>query len=655
MNFFEHQEKARKQSRWIIGAFIAVALLIVLAVDIIVMAVFSLQAPMSTGVAHITQGGLASLSNPAMWKANSGLLLGSSAVTGGVIGLASLGKIASLRSGGGKVARDMGATIVTPDTRDPLRRRLYNVVEEIALASGSPVPEVYIMENEPGINAFAAGYTPADAAVAVTQGTLEKLSRSELQGVVAHEFSHIHNGDMRINIRMMGIVFGIMVIAILGRQFLQSGRFRGSSRNKEGSAIVFIGAALMIVGYIGLFFARWMKSALSRQREYLADASAVQFTRDPSGISGALKKIAAYNHSSYLTSDAEEVSHMLFGSGYRQFMFATHPPLEKRISRIEKSFDASEIESIARKLQAQEQREHVQAELAEKEQQKKAEGKRKGGIFNVEELIDNIGNPEFETIAAAAILSASIPEALSSAAHSLEWAPEVMFYCLLDKDDALREAQLLAVIQEMGDISEKKLNHLISANGLVKTEERLPLLEICFPTLKRRPIAEIEKILKTIERLSTADNKIDTFEYLLSRLISKYLHESYMPNRSRLHGNKRLKSCVDELTLVVSAVAAHGQNSQTAQGLQHAQKAFRAGMESAGINHKNLSFSDDWHVKMDKALAKLDALTPSDKRKVVIALARTALDDGDVVTAEHEMIRVICALINVPLPLLQAA
>jgi len=396
-----------------------------------------------------------------------------------------------------------------------------------------------------------------------------------------------------------------------------------------------------------------MKSALSRQREYLADASAVQFTRDPSGISGALKKIAAYNHSSYLTSDAEEVSHMLFGSGYRSLMFATHPPLEKRISRIEKSFDASEIEQLAKKLQAQEQREHVQAELAEQEQKKRAEGSTKGGFFDVESLVDNIGNPEFERITAAAVLASSLPSALSSAAHSLEWAPEVLFYCLLDQDDALREKQLLAVVEEMGDLSEGKLNHLIQANGLVRVGERLPLLEICFPTLKRRPISEIEKILKTIKRLSMADNNIDSFEYLLSRLITQYLHESHTPNLTRLHGNKRLKNCADELTLVVSAIAAHGQNSQTSQGLQEAQKAFRAGMGTAGINHKNLSFSDDWHAKMDAALATLDKLTPGDKRKVVVALARTALDDGDVVTAEHEMIRVICALIHVPLPLLQ--
>ena len=270
MNFFEHQEKARRQSRWIIFAFIGVALLIVLAVDAIVLAFFSLQGTLSTGISQITQPGLVSLFDPQAWVANSDVLLGSSAATGAVIGLASLGKIASLRGGGGKVARDMGATSVTPDTRDPLRRRLYNVVEEIALASGTPVPEIYVMENEPGINAFAAGYTPADAAIAVTQGTLEKLTRAELQGVIAHEFSHIFNGDMRINIRMMGVIFGIMVLAIFGRKLLNSSRHRiSSSRNNSGNGAVMIGLALVLVGYIGLFFARWIKSALSRQREYL--------------------------------------------------------------------------------------------------------------------------------------------------------------------------------------------------------------------------------------------------------------------------------------------------------------------------------------------------------------------------------------------------
>ena len=281
MNFFEHQQKARKQSRWIIAAFIAVTLLIVLVIDALLLVILASQGMLQVDGQYTNN--ILNIFSPEIWLLNSKLLIISSAIIAGVIALSSLGKIVSLRSGGGKVARDMGATIVTPDTKDALRRRLYNVVEGIALASGVPVPEVYVMENEPGINAFAAGYTPADAAVAVTQGTLEKLNRAELQGVVAHEFSHIFNGDMRINIKMIGVIFGIMVIALIGRKFLRVTSYRSSrSSNKDGAGgIVLVGVGLIIIGYVGLFFARWMKSALSRQREYLADASAVQFTRDP--------------------------------------------------------------------------------------------------------------------------------------------------------------------------------------------------------------------------------------------------------------------------------------------------------------------------------------------------------------------------------------
>ncbi|MFT5654584.1 MAG: Zn-dependent protease with chaperone function [Arenicella sp.] len=656
MNFFEHQEKARKQSRWIIFAFIGVALLIIAAIDLIVIMVFALQAPLSSGVSAITHTGMGAILDPQLWSTNAGMLLGSSAATGSVIGLASLGKIASLRSGGGKVARDMGGVMVTPDTRDPLRRRLYNVVEEISLASGTPVPEVYVMENEPGINAFAAGYTPADAAVAVTQGTLEKLSRAELQGVIAHEFSHIFNGDMRINIRMMGVIFGIMVIALVGRKFLHSSRYRmSSSKNNSGSAIVLIGLAITAIGYIGLFFARWMKSALSQQREYLADASAVQFTRDPDGIAGALKKIAAYSHSSYLKADGEEVSHMLFGSGSRSLMFATHPPLEKRISRIERSFDVREIDSLAKKLKSQEQREHVQAAMAEREQAKQSQAKKSGGIFDINSMLEDIGNPEFERILAAAVLSSNIPSGLSGAARSLEWAPEVLFYCLLDNDEVIRDKQLMLLVREMGDISEKKLNHLISSNPPLQAEQRLPLLEISFPTLKRRPIADIEKILQTINHLVMIDNKVDSFEYLLSRMVSKYLVESKSPSQIKMHGNKKLSNCVQELSVVVSTLASHGQQTGSGADLQAAQKAYRAGMESIDIKHTNLTFTDDWQQGLDKALDVLDKLNPKDKSKVVSVLAMTVLDDGLLITEEHEMLRAICSLLHVPLPMLSKA
>jgi Zn-dependent protease with chaperone function len=650
MNFFEHQDRARKQSRWLIMAFIGVALIIVAVVDLLVLFFLSMQTPLSTN------GGLSGFSamlDSSTWKDNTGALVTSSLLSGGGIALASLGKIASLRSGGGKVARDMGATIVTPDTRDSLRRRLYNVVEEIAIASGIPVPEVYVMENEPGINAFAAGYTASDAAVAVTQGALEKLNRSELQGVIAHEFSHIFNGDMRINIRIMGVIFGITVIAMLGRKFLHASRYKiRSSRDNSGVAIVAIGVVLMGVGYIGLFFARLMKSALSRQREYLADASAVQFTRNPDGISSALKKIAAYNHSSYLKSDAEQVSHMLFSSGYQSLLFATHPPIESRILRIEKGFDVTEIVHLANKLKKQDRIEHVQAEIAEQEQLKKSVTINQGGFVDIDGMFDDIGNPSVERIAAAAYLSASLPSGLAASAHSLEWAPEVLFYCLLDTDQEIRHKQLMIIIEQMGDISERKIQHLIQTHGNITIEQRLPLLEMSFPTLKRRPTIDIERIQNTVELLANTDHQIDPFEYLLTRLIRQYLFEAHIPNRTRLHGRRKIENCVSELTIVVSSLAAHGQQGTTATGLQLAQKAFREGMAVAGIKHMNLSFNDLWQESLDQAVTRLDQLTAQDKSTVVAALVRTVLDDRQIVSAEHEMLRVICSLLHVPIPLL---
>jgi Zn-dependent protease with chaperone function len=346
VNFFEHQDRARKQSRRLILAFIAAVVAIVVAVDGILLAV----ATMSIGEPHVP--GLPIRERIA---ANQPLLIAGAAVTLGVIFLASLFKTLILRSGGGQVARQLGGTLVESGSRDAKRRRLRNVVEEIALASGVPVPEIYVLERESGINAFAAGYTPSDAAIAVTRGALDKLDRDELQGVIAHEFSHILNGDMRINIRLMGMLFGILLLALIGRRVLMHARFGRSDRN--GAAVMLVALGLMAVGYVGLFFGRWIKAGVSRQREYLADASAVQFTRDPTGIGGALKKIAIYAEGSQLAADTEEIGHMLFGSGQRATIFSTHPPLHERIRRIDPAFRPEELQELAAGLRREQQAE----------------------------------------------------------------------------------------------------------------------------------------------------------------------------------------------------------------------------------------------------------------------------------------------------------
>ena len=217
----------------------------------------------------------------------------------------------------------------------------------MAIASGTPTPPVYMMQEEPGINAFAAGFTPSDAVVGVTRGCVGQLSRDELQGVIGHEFSHILNGDMRLNIRLMGVLFGILVVGLIGSILLRSSLYGSalqsrSSRGNSTQVLLIIGGVLMLVGFIGTLVGNLIKASVSRQREFLADASAVQFTRNPSGIAGALKKIGGFEAGSEMMNPhAPESSHMFFGravsSGFNS-LFATHPPLEERIARLDSSW-----------------------------------------------------------------------------------------------------------------------------------------------------------------------------------------------------------------------------------------------------------------------------------------------------------------------------
>jgi len=636
VNFFEHQEQARKQTRWLIFVFILAVVAIVVAIDVILLLVLGVtsydpaEAPLAVGE---------------MVKANIPLLAGGAVACVAVIGIASLTKTASLRSGGGQVARQLGGTLVESDTRDVKRRRLRNVVEEIALASGVPVPEIYVLEQESGINAFAAGYTPSDAALAVTRGALENLDRNELQGVIAHEFSHILNGDMRINIRLMGTLFGILLLALIGRRILIHSHFVGRSRDKNGAVVLLLAFGLMAVGYVGLFFGRWIKAAVSRQREYLADASAVQFTRDPQGIGGALKKIAVFSNASYLEADTEEISHMLFGDGRKMMMFSTHPPLNERISRVDPGFQPEELDRLA----AQIQRDRLRARDEAKRQQGKT-AEPMGGMFDAGRIIDQIGNPDWDRMLMAAAIAASIPDNIAEAAHSTEWAPEVLFYSLLDADEQIREQQLLIVAQKMGADSELQVRALIKAGGLAAPEQRLPLLEVAFPALKRRPPDFIAGVLDTTKAMIDADGKVDVFEYLLARVIEMHLRESQNPQRVRVAGNKTVAACRSETLGVLAVLARHGQ-----EGSGDAKAAFAAGLEALGFRtDTTMPETDDWVSILDAAIPKLDRLKPGEKEKLVRAMVEVVLHDGRLAATEMELLRVTCDLIHVPLPLLTA-
>ena len=330
---FEHQEIARRSTRRLVVLFAIAVVVIVIAVNFAATGIY-LGFLMPAGTAR-TAAAL-----PA------GFYFINTLVVLGLIGGGTLYKMSSLSAGGAAVANLVDAREVDMTTRDLLDRRLVNVVEEMAIASGVAVPRVYVMDNETAINAFAAGHSINDAVIAVTRGTLTRLSRDELQGVIAHEFSHVLNGDMRLNLRLIGVLHGLLIVAIAGRLLLElGGRSRGGSSSSRGgnalAVLFFAGIALWILGYIGVFFGRLIKAAVSRQREFLADASAVQFTRNPDGIGGA-RKIGGLSEATGLGTridhpQAETLSHLFLGAARPSFvrgLFATHPSLEERVQRI---------------------------------------------------------------------------------------------------------------------------------------------------------------------------------------------------------------------------------------------------------------------------------------------------------------------------------
>lgn len=620
MNFFEHQRAAKSRTRWLIFLFAIAVLAIVILVDHILLFVAGDQ---SMGGGY---GGL--LSN------NAGLMAAGAFGTALLIGLASLFRVYSLSDGGGKVARELGGTLVDADTRDLKRRQLRNVVEEMSIAAGIPVPEIYVLEKETGINAFAAGLSTSDAAIAVTRGLLDTMTREELQGVIAHEFSHVLNGDMRLNLRLMGVLFGILVIAIIGRKILH-----GASRvrSKNGSGAVMIGLGVMLIGYIGLFFGRWIKAAVSRQREFLADASAVQFTRNPESICGALKKIAVYASGTELEEDTEEIAHMLFGQGASGFLFATHPPVLDRIKRIQPNFRESEFDDVRRRLEnrlAREQR---------KQEQPAAKAESAGWGRG---LVDLVGNPDLERLLQAVVLVAAIPAGIKEAAHSVEWAPALLLYALLDRDADIRTRQLERIAATLGLETETQVSHLLTQQDGLRPEQRLPLFELAFPAIKRRPDAELQQLHELIGELVTADGRVDVFEYLLARLIRQHLKEAGDPSSVRLSGSLGLHPVAAHVRQTLAVLAGHGHTDA-----QQAAEAYAKGLEATGLPAAAFEPVEDWPAVLDEALPTLNLLKPEDKQRFLDGLVTCVMFDEHVATVELELLRALCGAIHVPLPL----
>jgi len=616
MNFFDHQARAKRDTKFLVFTFFLAVIAIVLVIDVLALFVFQ------AGTKKELVGALSADSI----KSNASLLTVTSLGVLGLIGVTSLYRSLSLRAGGGKVAVEMGGVRVSADDKDPLRRRLRNVVEEIALASGVPVPEIYVLEQEEAINAFAAGFEPSSAAIGVTRGTLEKLSRDELQGVIAH----------------------ISVLALIGRSIVHNSRrsrYVGRSRGKNEGGIIAVALAVMIIGYVGVFVARLIKASVSRKREYLADASAVQFTRNPGGISGALQKIAIDSSPAELQVDTEEVSHMMFGSTGLSGLWATHPPLVERIQRVDRSFHPSHLKELSRRLAREEERKHRKKAAQELKEKKAAAG---GGKPDFTNIVEQIGNPSENQILFAALVAASIPQELYDSAHSTQWAKEVICYTLLDNDQDIRQRQLLLIAERMGTESLEQVEHLIKDTPFIDRQQRLPLAEMAFPSLKRRPPLELEEFRQTIQEIVMVDDQVDVFEYALAKMLDMHLADAISPPATILRSNDSLKRHMNHVAAVIMVVAKLGHGDEA-----EAQKAVVAGLEMAGLKvPKKLAGIRDWQEVLDASLPMLGELAPKAKESLIKGLVATITHDHVVTVEEAEILRIICASIRVPLPIL---
>jgi Zn-dependent protease with chaperone function len=540
----------------------------------------------------------------------------------------------------------MGGTLVPPNVRDPLRRRLRNVVEEMAIASGVPVPEIYVMEEESSINAFAAGFTPGDAAIAVTRGTLELLDRDELQGVIAHEFSHILNGDMRLNIRMMGVLFGILVLGIIGRLIVRGSYHSSfvSSRRRGGSAgIMIIGLGLLILGWIGVFFARIIKAAVSRQRESLADASAVQFTRQADGLANALKKIGGYSRHSYFQSvDPEEVSHMLFAGGIANLasLFATHPPLTERIRALDPSFREDDYPHVDPRHPT----------IAKESGRAAAFAAAAVGPQDAREVTDNlaeaIGRPEPGHVEHARRLRGNIPAALYEAAHAPEEAFLLTIALVLDEQYA--ERQLHIIEEQLGAERAILVRAYFKSVSEIGPGYRLPLLEIAFPMLKARPKTQMEYLLKLVQRLIEVDGHVDLGEFCLYRVLASHLSQAADPladkSGNRVPRKKARQAAID----VIRIVADQGDDDPAARD-----HAYQAGIATFGnwARDQSVEIGDEQTVDvLGSSLDVLRLMNSAGKKSLLQAVSNTITHDGKLTLSEAELLRAICASLDCPLP-----
>ena len=637
MNFFDSQEAARRKTRVLLVYYALAVVLIVGAFYFASRAVFNLGAGL-VGADRQVGGGIDSSPAFLVLAWDPFWMLLTAGLSLAVIAGGTMYRRASLSDGGPSVARSAGGREIAPNSLDFNERRLLNIVEEVALASGVPVPRVFVLDGEPGINAFAAGFCLGDAAVAVTRGAMERLGRDELQGVVAHEFSHILNGDMRLNSWLIGVLFGILVTAIIGRGLMQLiGKVRLSANKKSGGGIVLFlflsGLTFWVIGSVGVFFARMIQCSVSREREFLADASAVQFTRSPSGLAGALKRIGASGYSNAMhCSNRDELSHLLFAStsasGF-DGLFATHPPLLERIQRIDPGFDGDYSQWALRTVPpaAAEETAALHSENA------------------VENLVTGLGGAGMGEV--SAFLRGLTPDLRGAVSNPLD-AAGILYALLLSEDDAVRQRQRGRILALEGQSLVTAAERWQTVLRRENRAARRMVVELAVEGARHRDSASRAACVRLVRELAEADGEVSLFEYMLQGRVARRLspltgvsdvrQKPLPPDQSRL-----------EAAVVLGILAYSGQLQD--DGL--AEEAWRAGVARApsfGIGNLLPDRSSCTLETFDRALASLGRLSPVSKGELVAACSAVVRADGALTQDETELLRAVADMLDMPLP-----
>jgi len=645
MNFFDAQDDARRRTRWLVVYFI-------FAVIGVIVAVYGIVAGLMMYLGE----------SPSFWMPSTFAL--TAVVTGGMMGMGSLYKTMQLSGGGSVVARDMGGRQIDSHTTDRDERRYVNIVEEMAIASGVPVPEIWIMDEEMGINAFAAGTEPGNAVVAVTRGCIQRLTRDELQGVVAHEFSHILNGDMRLNMRLMGFLFGILMISMIGKMLFHALRFmpmRSSRNDKNGGAagvaiaILVAGVGLMIVGSIGVFFARMIQAAISRQREFLADASAVQFTRNPDGIANALKKIGGFSDGSKIISPkAEEASHLFFADGGMfSFGLATHPPLDVRIRAIQGDWDG-EFESSELPDVASGRGSHFSDEGRSGADSRMSGFNAAGGNRAVvspratppplpRHQMDGLGEASQVDVNIGHLLKQGLRPEWAEACRNREEAQALIFGLLLAEDNQLRQSEIDFLKLKAGEDATLLAVHWNAELAGLHSSVKIALIDLSIPSLKRLSPPEYDRFVEVTHWLVSSDGQVNLFEFMLQRVVQRHLDVHFHQRRMSKIRYKHLDELQHEANVLLTTVAALG-------GVDQMESAYAESLVDARWSIRPLPPEACGLDKIEAALEKFDASTPVVKKQLLRMCGQAVMHDGVIESQEAELIRATADSIGCAVP-----